>query len=110
MKSKKVTSLLKVCRGKSPLLIMPHNHPDPDSLAGSWALQYLLEQAEGIASTIAYGGVLGREENRTFKKVLNIKAVRLSSAHINKFSSIALIDCQPAAGMSRFPLPENPSS
>ena len=108
MKSKKVAELLKVCRGKSPLLIMPHNHPDPDSLAGSWALRYILEQSEGIASTIAYGGVLGREENRTFKKVLDIKAVRLSSAHINKFSSIALIDCQPGGGNVSLPPSRKP--
>lgn len=108
MKAKKVSELLQVCRGKSPLLILPHNHPDPDSLAGSWALQYLLEQSDGIASTIAYGGVLGREENRTFKKQLHINAVRLRSTHIKKFSSIALIDCQPGGGNVSLPSDHKP--
>lgn len=108
MKSRKLAQLLKVCRGKSPLLILPHNHPDPDSLAGSWALQYLLEQSADISSTVAYGGVLGREENRTFKKQLHINAVRLRSTHFKKFSSIALIDCQPKGGNVSLPLSRKP--
>lgn len=108
MKSKKVTKLLKVCRGKSPILILPHNHPDPDSLAGSWALQYLLEQAGGITSAIAYGGILGREENRTFKKQLHIKASSLRSTHFKKFSSFALVDCQPQGGNVSLPAYRNP--
>ncbi len=96
--SEKLQQLLKVCAGKSGLLILPHNHPDPDSLASSWALQYLLEQKTGIPSTIAYQGILGREENRTFKNRLGIKAVGLRSSHFKKFSSVALIDCQPRGG------------
>jgi nanoRNase/pAp phosphatase (c-di-AMP/oligoRNAs hydrolase) len=106
--SNKVTELLTVCRGKAPILILPHNHPDPDSLASGWALQYLLEQKAEIASTIAYGGILGREENRTFKKLLRIDAVRLRSPHFKKFSSIALVDCQPGGGNVSLPPSRKP--
>ncbi|MEA1927909.1 MAG: DHHA1 domain-containing protein, partial [Candidatus Auribacterota bacterium] len=57
---------------------------------------------------VAYGGVLGREENRTFKKQLHINAVRLRSTHFKKFSSIALIDCQPKGGNVSLPLSRKP--
>ncbi|MDP8214149.1 MAG: DHH family phosphoesterase [Candidatus Euphemobacter frigidus] len=104
----KVEELLSVCRGKASILILPHNNPDPDSLASSGALQYLLEQKAGISSTIAYGGILGREENRTFKKLMQIKAVRLRSTHFKRFSSLALIDCQPGSGNVTLPPTEKP--
>ncbi len=94
----KVNELLKVCRGKSPLLILIHNHPDPDALASASALQYLLEEKAGVVSKVAYGGILGREENRTFKKLLRIKAVRLLPSHLKKYPYTALIDCQPGGG------------
>ncbi len=99
----KLNQLLKVCEGKKELLILPHNHPDPDSLASSWALQYLLEKKAGVSSTVAYDGILGREENRIFKNRLQIKAVGLRSSHFRKFSSVALIDCQPRGGNVSLP-------
>ncbi len=101
--NEKLNELVAVCAGKSSLLILPHNHPDPDSLASGWALQYLLEEKAGIASTVAYGGILGREENRAFKSRLKIKAVGLRSSHFKKFSSVALIDCQPGGGNVSLP-------
>ncbi len=100
---KKVNELIEVCRGKSPILILPHDHPDPDSLASAWALQYLLEQKAQVSSTVAFGGILGREENRTFKKQLRIKAAMLRSSHFKKFSSVALVDCQPRGGNVSIP-------
>lgn len=101
--NEKLNELLAVCAGKSSLLILPHNHPDPDSLASGWALQYLLAEKAGISSTVAYGGILGREENRTFKSRLKIKAVGLRSSHFKKFSSVALVDCQPKGGNVSLP-------
>lgn len=102
-KDNKLAQLLKVCRRKSPLLILTHNHPDPDALASAWALQYLLEQKAGVTSKIAYGGILGREENRAFNKLLRIKAVRLRPSHFKKFPYTALVDCQPGGGNNPLP-------
>ncbi len=102
-KNEKLKELLKVCSAKSELLIIPHNHPDPDSLASAWALKYLLGEKAGVDSTVAYGGILGREENRAFKNRLKIKAVGLRSSHFKKFSSVALVDCQPKGGNVNLP-------
>ena len=94
----KVAELLKICRKKSPLLILTHNNPDPDALASAWALKIFLEEKTGTQSKIAYGGILGREENRSFNKLLKIGAVRLRSSHLKKFPFFALVDCQPGGG------------
>jgi len=104
----KIKKLLHVCDGKSQLLIIPHNHPDPDALASGWALQHLLEHKIQITSTIAYGGILGREENQAFKNKLRIKAVGLRSSHFKESSSVALVDCQPKGGNVTLPIRVEP--
>jgi nanoRNase/pAp phosphatase (c-di-AMP/oligoRNAs hydrolase) len=52
----------------SPLLILTHNYPDPDGLAAAFALGYLAQQHFGITWKIAYGGMIGRSENRAMVK------------------------------------------
>jgi nanoRNase/pAp phosphatase (c-di-AMP/oligoRNAs hydrolase) len=98
MNNDRVTELLKVCRGRSPILILTHNNPDPDALASAWALKIFLKEEAGIESKIAYGGILGREENRGLNKLLKIGAVRLRASQLKKFPYFALVDCQPGGG------------
>src|SRR4051794_38823829 len=44
-------------------LLLPHDNPDPDSMAAAMGLRKLLG-SRGIACTIAQGGIIGRAENR----------------------------------------------
>ena len=46
----------------SPLLILPHDYPDPDALAAAFALQYLAQQRFEIETRIEgrLDGLLGR--------------------------------------------------
>jgi len=105
----KVSELLRGARGKSPLLILSHNHPDPDGLASAWALKFLLESKADISAKIAYGGTLGREENRSLNRLLRIGAVQLRSSHFKKFPYLALVDCQPGGGNNPLPPGKTPS-
>ncbi len=95
--------LVSVCRGKSPWLILSHNHPDPDSLASAWALQHIFYRKGGSPSKIVYGGIVGREENRLMNSLLKIGAVHLQAGHFKKYSQIALVDTQPGAGNNSLP-------
>ena len=56
----------------APLLILIHDFPDPDALASAFALQHLAHSAFDIPSRIAYGGELGRTENRMMVRMLRI--------------------------------------
>lgn len=62
-----------------PLLILTHNYPDPDALAAAFALDCLAE-GYGIQTTIAYGGVIGRAENRAMVRILKIPVRKVKSA------------------------------
>lgn len=91
-------------RGKlSPLLILTHDYPDPDALAAALALQHLAQSGFGISSRIAYGGEVGRTENKAMVRLLKIPIHRIKPAWFNKYASVALVDTQPAFENNSFP-------
>ncbi|MGB3862231.1 MAG: hypothetical protein WA915_09095 [Candidatus Aminicenantaceae bacterium] len=61
---------------KKRVLILPHDNPDPDAIASAWGLSYLLKKKLGLASTIAYSGLIGRTENRELVRELKIPLVK----------------------------------
>jgi len=87
----------------SPLLILTHDFPDPDALASAFALQYLAQSAFDIQSRIAYGGEIGRTENRTMVRLLRIPLHRMRKVWLKNYACIALVDTQPAFGNNSFP-------
>jgi nanoRNase/pAp phosphatase (c-di-AMP/oligoRNAs hydrolase) len=99
----RLEKLQEVIRGKRKVLIVTHNHPDPDALAAAFALKYLLQLKWKVGSIIAASGVVGRAENRAMIRHLKIDLRALSEININNFSVIALVDTQPGAGNNSLP-------
>lgn len=91
---KQVDRLLEVLRGGKRYLITTHNNPDPDSVASSFALQYLIRKLLKKNSTIGYAGIVGRAENKAMLKECRIKLVPLESLDLDKFDRICLLDTQ----------------
>jgi hypothetical protein len=87
----------------SPLLILTHDFPDPDALASAFALQHLAQSVFGVQSRIAYGGELGRTENRMMARLLRIPLHRMRKVWLKKYPCIALVDTQPAFENNAFP-------
>jgi nanoRNase/pAp phosphatase (c-di-AMP/oligoRNAs hydrolase) len=87
----------------SSLLILTHDFPDPDALATAFALQHLLQQGFGVESKIAYGGVIGRVENRAMVTALKIPARRFKRTDLRPGRPVALVDTQPAFQNNAFP-------
>lgn len=87
----------------SPLLIMMHDFPDPDAIASGVALEYICEKGFGIQARVAYGGMIGRAENRAMVKELNLRIHKLRSADLKKYHNIALVDTQPSFENNSFP-------
>lgn len=79
----------------SPLLILTHDYPDPDALSSAAALAHLTSHAFGIRSRIAYGGIIGRTENRTMAQTLKLPLHKLSRHDFTRFKHIACVDTQP---------------
>lgn len=78
------------------IAIIPHYNPDPDALASSFALQYLIEKIFHKKAEIYVSGIIGRAENLKMIELLNINFINLKNEIINQ--PIMLIDTQPATG------------
>jgi len=87
----------------SPMLILPHDFPDPDALSAAFGLQHLAQHRFGIECRIAFGGVIGRVENRAMVKLLRIPAYPLHRTDFKRYARVALVDTQPAFRNNPFP-------
>ncbi|MDP3981905.1 MAG: DHH family phosphoesterase [Chlamydiota bacterium] len=105
-KLNELDTLAKSCKR---LLIMPHDNPDPDAMSSAAALHYLMSKRHNIQCTIAYGGIIGRAENRTMMKLLNIPTRPLQEIKFIKFTHFALLDTQPMTGNNSLPSSIKPS-
>ena len=88
--------------GLSSLLVLTHDHPDPDALASAWALAHLAHCLGRIPTKIVFGGSIGRAENRTMAKLLDIPASPLESADLETAGGVALVDTQPSFANNSF--------
>jgi nanoRNase/pAp phosphatase (c-di-AMP/oligoRNAs hydrolase) len=94
-KIKKLQSLWKKCKS---LLIVMQDNPDPDAIAAATALKELANKKTDISCKLAYGGTIGRAENRELVHYLGLNFHPFSEISPESFDLIALIDSQPAAG------------
>jgi len=90
-------------RRLSPMLILTHDHPDPDALASACALQFLLLRGFAIRSRIAYGGIIGRKENQEMVRLLKLPVHRLRVSDLARYRHTALVDTQPEFRNNSFP-------
>lgn len=90
-------------RRMGPLLILTHDNPDPDALASAWALGHLVQSLCRARVRIAYGGAIGRRENRIMAESLSIPAYPLRPSDLSAYPRTALVDAQPPFRNNRFP-------
>jgi len=68
----RLRKLLQVAKGHHRALILTHDNPDPDAVASACGLAYLLAHCAGLSTTAAYGGIIGRAENKAMLRVLHL--------------------------------------
>jgi nanoRNase/pAp phosphatase (c-di-AMP/oligoRNAs hydrolase) len=101
----KVARLVKKFKGRQRALVLPHDNPDPDSMASAWALATLLREKLGVESDLAYGGIIGRAENAAFVRVLKLPLVPISQVKLDDYDLFALCDTQ--QGVKNHALPSD---
>lgn len=95
---KKAQDLRKIISPAKSVLIVTHDYPDPDCLASALGMQHLLK-SWGIESTqIAFGGFVGRAENRAMIRFLDIKTMPLNLIELSDFERVILVDSFPHSG------------
>lgn len=100
--------LVSLAKTKKRALILTHDNPDPDSMAAGLALAQIFEELAGLKSTIAYGGIIGRAENRAMIKTLKLPLVSVSRIAFDDYDLFCLMDTQPRMGNHSLPADRPP--
>ena len=98
-----LAGLLQVLEGPAPLVILPHDNPDPDALASAAALKFLVGELAGKEAVIAQGGIVGRAENRAMLTYLNIDLRPVAELDLGGGAHVALVDTQPGRTNNSLP-------
>jgi nanoRNase/pAp phosphatase (c-di-AMP/oligoRNAs hydrolase) len=72
--------------------IVVHDNPDSDAFASALCLKSMAESL-GKEADILYYGMIGHHETRAFVNLLDIPLVHIMNGVMNKYSIIALVDC-----------------
>jgi nanoRNase/pAp phosphatase (c-di-AMP/oligoRNAs hydrolase) len=104
--------LLKALAGKKNVLVTTHQHPDPDALASSHALAFLLStKLKDATVTMSVKGKIGGGLNDAFTKHANLKLVPWDDEAVaSKYDAILLLDTQPSFTYSPLPAGVKPTA
>ena len=92
-----------VRRARGRWLVLTHDNPDPDAIAAAASLARLLRTGFARKVTVAYGGLIGRAENREMVRVLRIRMSRVRHLQWSNYKHVALVDTQPLTGNNQLP-------
>ena len=95
--------LLHYAKGHRRALVLTHDNPDPDSIASAVALAHILHELVGVEAVVAYGGIVGRAENRAMVRVLKLPVVPISRVVFEEHDLICMVDTQPEQGNHSLP-------
>jgi nanoRNase/pAp phosphatase (c-di-AMP/oligoRNAs hydrolase) len=84
-------------------LILTHDNPDPDALASAYILARVLQRALKQRVTAAYGGIVGRAENREMVRSLHLRFSHIRNLSLKKYEHFALVDTQHRTGNNQLP-------
>jgi nanoRNase/pAp phosphatase (c-di-AMP/oligoRNAs hydrolase) len=99
----KLERLVEYAKGHRSALVLTHDNPDPDSLASAVALAFLLEHMAGVPAVVAYGGIVGRAENRALVRVLKLPVIPISRVVFEEHDLFCMVDTQPEQGNHSLP-------
>lgn len=101
----KVAQLLAVLPSakNKKILILPHDNPDPDSLASAVALCALIKHKAKKSPLIGLGGIIGRSENRALAAILDIPLVPVEQLFPDFTGAVILVDTQPHRANNSLP-------
>lgn len=98
-----VENLIDWVRGKGRILIVTHDNPDPDALAAAVALKHLFLVGCGEEAVVAFGGMIGRSENRLMVDALELDLVPIAELDFKDFAVVCMVDTQPGTGNNSYP-------
>ncbi|MBI4569497.1 MAG: DHH family phosphoesterase, partial [Planctomycetes bacterium] len=87
---------LRIVQRKRSIVILTHNTPDPDAIAGALGLEHLVRQRTHgrTRCVVAYGGAIGRAENKAMIRALGIDIFPAELLDFGTFDLAILVDCR----------------
>lgn len=101
--AERLSRLLDVVEGADRLLVLTHDNPDPDALAAAASLAFLVREEAKIATTVVFGGIVGRAENRALIQEMALDFEGVDVLQEAASAPVALVDTQPRAGNNSLP-------
>src|SRR5262249_33119572 len=98
-----IASLLHTLDRPGPLVILPHDNPDPDSMASAAALKFIAGSLLEKPAEMALVGIAARAEDRAMRADLSIDLKPVSEARVDDGTQIALVDPQPGRPNNSLP-------
>lgn len=99
----RLEALGRAFEGARRVIVMTHDNPDPDALASAFALVRLAREFTKATATIAFGGIVGRAENRAMIEVLRLPVQPADGLSLGERDCVALVDTQPLTGNNSCP-------
>jgi len=91
-------SLDAFAKSRDRAVVVTHDNPDPDAMAGAAGLAFLLQERVGLSARLAYGGIIGRAENQAMARLIRPSLTPISRVAIKPNDLVALVDTQPSHG------------
>ncbi|MFQ5847571.1 MAG: bifunctional oligoribonuclease/PAP phosphatase NrnA [Candidatus Methylomirabilales bacterium] len=104
----KTAELLALLPARKKILILPHDNPDPDSLATAASLRSLIAHKLKQVPIIGLGGIVGRSENRALVSVLEIPLIPVEQLFPDFEGTAILVDTQPGRANNALPVDVKP--
>jgi nanoRNase/pAp phosphatase (c-di-AMP/oligoRNAs hydrolase) len=101
--TERLSQLLDAVDGADRLLVLTHDNPDPDALAAAASLAFLVREEGKIATTVVFGGIVGRAENRALIQEMGLEFRGAEALEEASAAPVALVDTQPRAGNNSLP-------
>jgi len=101
--TEKLAEMRRSLAGATRVLVVTHDNPDPDAIASAAGLGFLLERTASLPVKLAFGGIIGRAENRALMEELDMPFERFDNLVIEPGTAFALVDTQPGAGNNSLP-------
>jgi nanoRNase/pAp phosphatase (c-di-AMP/oligoRNAs hydrolase) len=98
-----VNRLARLLVNRPRLLVLVHDNPDPDAMAGALCLSHLIEALSPAKARIVYGGIVGRADNRNMVRALGIPLWSMESIKVRPDDAFALVDTQPGFANNSLP-------
>jgi len=102
-KKSKSKEFLELFSKGAQVVVMTHNNPDPDGLAGQLAISRLLERRRCITPTLVSSGIVRRAENVMMIDACDIALVDAGEIPWTDDVLSVLVDTKPGTGNNAFP-------